>query len=110
MSSDTESNVSVRQSNVSIGEDVAKILARTRCGSFQCLAILFFNHEYSNQSYEELPGVEKDRIELTELLSDYQQIPIKNADNVLQELQYIIEEKKEEIFERVHFHFSGNYF
>ena len=82
---------------------------QTRCGSFQCLAILFFNHEYSNQSYEELPGVDKDRVELTELLSDYQQIPIKNADNVLQELQSIIDEKKDEKFERVHFHFSGNY-
>ena len=84
---------------------------QTRYESFQYLAILFFNQEYRNTSrYEKLPGVEKDRMELTELLSEYQQIPIKNADNVLQELQYIVEEKKEDKFERVHFHFSGNFF
>ena len=77
---------------------------------FQYLAILVFNQEYSNSSnYKELPGVEKDRVELTEFLSEYQQILIKNADNVLYELQSIIDEKKEEKFERVHFHFSGNY-
>ena len=75
---------------------------------FQWLAILFFNQEYKNTSkYEELPGVENDRIKLTELLSEYHQIPIKNADNVLQELQCVIEEQKEEKFEKVHFHFSG---
>ena len=72
------------------------------------LAILFFNQDYRNTSrFEELPGVEKDRIELTELLSEYHQIPIKNADNVLQELQCVIKEQKEKIFERVHFHFTG---
>ena len=82
----------------------------TRCESFQNLAILVFNQEYRNTSrFEELPGVEKDRVELTELLSEYQQILIKNADNVLHELQSIIDEKKDEKFERVHFHFSGNY-
>ena len=54
-----------------------------------------------------MPGVENDRIEVTELLSEYQQIPIKNADNVLQELQCVIKEQKEKKFERVHFHFSG---
>ena len=78
---------------------------------FQCLAILFFNQEYKNTSrYEELAGVENDRIELSELLfssSEYHQIQIKNADNVLQELQCVIEEQKEEKFEKVHFHFSG---
>ena len=74
---------------------------------FQCLAILFFNHEYNTNKFEELPGVENDRIELTELLSGYHQIAIKNSDNVLQDLQYLIEEQKEEKFERVHFHFSG---
>ena len=74
------------------------------------MAILFFNQEYRNTSrFEELPGVEKDRIELTELLSEYQQIVVKNADNVLEELQFHIEERKEEKFENVHFHFSGNY-
>ena len=82
---------------------------RIQCESFQYLAILCFNSEYSSPSYEDLPGVERDRIELTELLSEYQQILIKNEGNVLQELQFIIEEKKEEKFERVHFHFSGNY-
>ena len=72
--------------------------------------MLFFNQEYKNTNrYEELPGVEKDRIELTELLSEYEQIVVKNADNVLEELQYLIEDRKGEEFERVHFHFSGNY-
>ena len=83
---------------------------QTRYESFQYLAILFFNQEYRNTSrYEKLPGVEKDRMELTELLSEYQQIPIENADNVLEELKYRIEELKEEKFKRVHFHFSGKY-
>ena len=50
-----------------------------------------------------------DRIELTELLSEYQQIPIENADNVLEELKYRTDELKEEKFKRVHFHFSGKY-
>ena len=85
------------------------LIIQYRCESFQYLAILFFNSEYINPSYEDLPGVENDRKLLTEFLSDYQQIPIKNADNVLQELQSIIDEKKDEKFERVHFHFSGNY-
>ena len=50
-----------------------------------------------------------DRVELTELLSEYQQIVIDNADNVLDELQYLITIQAKEKFERVHFHFSGNY-
>ena len=54
-----------------------------------------------------MPGVEKDRIELTELLSEYKQIVIKNVENVLEELQYLIKDRKGEKFERVHFHFTG---
>ena len=51
-----------------------------------------------------------DRVELTELLSEYQQIPIDNADNVLNELRFLIMMRTKEKYERVHFHFSGNYF
>ena len=35
-----------------------------------------------------MPEVEEDRIKLTELLSEYNQIVIRNVENVLEELQY----------------------
>ena len=54
-----------------------------------------------------LPGVENDRIEMTEILHKYKKEIVNNSDDVLGNLQYIIEEQKEEEFERVHFHFSG---
>ena len=73
------------------------------------MAILFFNQDYKSWKFKNLPGVERDRVELTELLSEYEQIVIDNADNVLDELQFLISMRKKEKFERVHFHFSGNY-
>ena len=59
-----------------------------------------------------LPGVEKDKEELVKLLSQYKHAlpngkPVSNSNNVLRDLQRIVSMKKEEEFERVHFHFSG---
>ena len=85
---------------------------QTPSQSFQHLAILFFNQEYRSSRYRDLPGVEKDRIELTGLLSEfseYHQIEVKNSENVLLDLQHHIEQQKEEKYERVHFHYSGIY-
>ena len=71
------------------------------------LAILFFNWDYNGRA--RLPGVKWDKQALEELLSTYRQISVNNADNVLQELRFIVEKEKEQEFERVHFHFSGSY-
>ena len=59
-----------------------------------------------------LPGVEKDREELVKLLCRYKHAlpsgkPVTNSNDVLLDLQHIVSMKKEEEFERVHFHFSG---
>ena len=72
------------------------------------LAILIFNWEYNGR--ENLPGVRRDKEALEELLSTYTQVPVNNADNVLQELKYVVEDMKDQEFDRVHFHFSGDYF
>ena len=67
-----------------------------------------FNKDYNSGNVDDLPGVEKDETELTELLSEYRQEIVRNCDVVLEDLKAIVKEEKEEQFERVHFHFSGN--
>ena len=67
---------------------------------------MFFNIHYN--SLDPLPGVEKDKSELMKLFYKYEHVlPIINSSNVLQDLKYILEKRKNEEFERVHFHFSG---
>ena len=56
-----------------------------------------------------LPGVEYDEKVLVELLSKYKQEKCHETNSVLEELRAIVEEYKERKFERVHFHFSGEY-
>ena len=74
------------------------------------LAILFFNSDYNSLS--PLPGVKKDKTELMKLLYKYEHVlpngnPVINSSDVLQDLKDIIEKRKNEEYERVHFHFSG---
>ena len=67
---------------------------------------MFFNIHYN--SLDPLPGVEKDKTELMKLFYKYEHVlPIINSSDVLKDLKYIVEKRKNEEFERVHFHFSG---
>ena len=69
------------------------------------LSISIYNCKYKRQP--ELPGVGRDKEKLMELLRNYVQVPLNNSDHVLDDLQYIVEERRGEEFERVHFHISG---
>ena len=73
---------------------------------------MFFNSNYN--SLRDLRGVEKDKTELMKLFYKYEHEPngkpFSNSSDVLQDLKYIVEKRKNEEFERVHFHFSGKEF
>ena len=69
---------------------------------------MFFNQNYKRQP--ELPGVGRDKEKLIELMRNYVQVSTDDSGDILEDLQVIVEEKIGEEFERVHFHFSGNYF
>ena len=69
------------------------------------LAILFFNQNYKRQP--DLPGVGRDKEKLTELLRNYVQVTVDDSMDIFEDLQYVVEERIGDEFERVHFHFSG---
>ena len=71
------------------------------------LAILFFLKNYTVGPLHNLPGVEKDEKEQTEVLKTYQQKVINSSKNILNDLKEIVEDCKQKKFERIHFHFSG---
>ena len=54
-------------------------------------------------------NVEYDEKVLVELLSKYKQEITHQTNSVLEELRAIVDDYKERKFERVHFHFSGEY-
>ena len=58
-------------------------------------------------AFQNLPGVENDERELTEVLTKYKKEVFNNSKNVLEDLKECIEEHKQQEFERVHFHYSG---
>ena len=70
------------------------------------MAILFFLNNY-NSSLQNLPGVENDQKELTELLKQYEKKVFTSSRNVLDDIKDIVEGSKQKELERVHFHFSG---
>lgn len=71
------------------------------------MAILFFLNNY-NGSLQNLPGVENDQKELTEILGkNYKKFVFNSSKNVLEDIKEIVEVTKQKELERVHFHFSG---
>ena len=76
------------------------------CLPSQNLAILFFLNNY-NGSLQNLPGVENDKKELTEVLEQYTQKVFTSSRNVLDDIKDIVQGTKQKELERVHFHFSG---
>ena len=68
---------------------------------------MFFQVDYSKSALRDLPGVENDEKELTEVLKKYQKRVIKNSENVLEDLRKVLLDFKHMEFERIHFHFSG---
>ena len=72
----------------------------------QYLAILFFQKDYKS-FWDDLPGVEDDEKELTEVLKSYQKRVANNSEDVLKDLRKILQDNKQKEFKRIHFHFSG---
>ena len=72
----------------------------------QYLAILFFQKDYKS-FWDDLPGVEDDEKELTEVLKSYQKRFANNSEDVLKDLRKILQDNKQKEFKRIHFHYSG---
>ena len=72
----------------------------------QYLAILFFQKDYES-FWDDLPGVEDDEKELTEVLKSYQKRVVWNSKDVLKDLRKNLKDFKQKKLERIHFHFSG---